>query len=112
MKKFLVLYKASAAAFAQAMKSTPEQQKAGMEAWMTWSKKAGPSIVDMGAPLGKAMRVTPGGASQTTNDLGGYSILQGESKEAVAESLKGHPHFMMGDSSIEVVELMPMPGTT
>jgi hypothetical protein len=112
MKKFLVLYKASASAFEQAMKSTPEQQKAGMEVWMAWGKKAASSIVDMGAPLGKALRVTPGGASPIKNDLGGYSILQAESKEALAESLKGHPHFMMGpDTSIEITELMPMPGT-
>ena len=112
MKKFLVLYKASAASFQQAMKSTPEQQKAGMDAWMAWGKKAESSIVDMGAPLGKTLKVTPSGASPTTNDLGGYSVLQAESKEALAATLKGHPHFMMPESSIEIVELMPMPGTT
>jgi hypothetical protein len=45
------------------------------------------------------------------NDLGGYSILQAETKEALAETLKGHPHFMMGgNASIEIVELIPMPG--
>jgi hypothetical protein len=110
MKKFLVLYKASAASFAQAMKATPEQQKAGMEGWMTWGKKAAASIVDMGAPLGKAVRVTSAGAAPVSNDLGGFSIMQGESKEAVAETLKGHPHFTMADSTIEVVELMPIPG--
>jgi len=110
MKKFLVLYKASNSAFEQMKKSTPEQQKAGMEAWMTWSKKAASSIVDMGAPLGKSIRVTPTGQSPVTNDLGGYSILQAESKEALAETLKGHPHFMMPESSIEVIELMAMPG--
>jgi len=93
------------------MQASPEQQKKGMDEWMKWGEKAKTSIVDMGAPLGKAMRVTPKGASPVTNDLGGYSILQGESKEAVAESLKGHPHFLMKESSIEVVELMPMPGT-
>jgi hypothetical protein len=111
MKKFLVLYKAPTSAFEQMKKSTPEQQKAGMDAWMAWSKKAGSSIVDMGAPLGKSLRVTKGsGASPSTNDLGGYSILQGESKEAVAQSLKEHPHFMMSEGSIEVVELMQIPG--
>lgn len=111
MKKFLVLYKASAEAFKQAMSSTPEQQKAGMDAWMSWSKRASSSIVDIGAPLGKTMKVTPSGVSPTTNDIGGYSILQGESKEAVAETLKGHPHFeMLGDATIEVVELMAIPG--
>jgi hypothetical protein len=111
MKKFLVLYKASPAAFAQAMSSTPAQQKGGMDAWMAWGQKAAKSIVDMGAPLGKAMRVTPSGASPITNELGGYSILQAESKEALAETLKGHPHFTMADSSIEITELMPMPGS-
>jgi hypothetical protein len=112
MKKFLVLYKASAAEFAEAMKAAPAQQKAGMDAWMAWGQKAASAIVDMGAPLGKALRVTAKGASPVANDLGGYSILQAESKEALAEVLKGHPHFMMGPgSSIEITELMPMPGS-
>ena len=61
MKKFLVLYRASQAGFEQMMKSTPEQQKAGMAAWMNWSEKAAKSIVDMGAPLGKAVAVKKGG---------------------------------------------------
>jgi hypothetical protein len=110
MKKFLVLYKAPASSFEQMMKSTPEQQKAGMEAWTAWSKKAAASIVDMGAPLGKSLRVTKTGSSPTTNDLGGFSVLQADSKEALAEKLKGHPHFMMPEGTIEIVELMPMPG--
>lgn len=93
------------------MKSTPEQQKAGMDAWMGWMKKTQSAIVDMGGPLGKSLRVTPKGASPVVNDLGGYSILQAESKEDVAKMLEGHPHFMMGDgSTIEVVELMAVPG--
>ena len=112
MKKFLVLYKAPTSAFEQMKKSTPEQQKAGMDAWMAWGKKAASAIVDMGAPLGKSLRVTTGGASPSSNDLGGYSILQGESKEAIAETLKGHPHFMMPEGSIEVVELMAIPGAS
>jgi hypothetical protein len=110
MKKFLVLYKAPISAFEQMMKATPEQQKAGMEAWMAWGKRASSTIVDMGAPLGKSLRVTSAGAAPTQNDLGGYSILQGESKEAVAETLKGHPHFMMPGGFIDIVEVMPVPG--
>jgi hypothetical protein len=111
MKKFLVLYKASAAAFEKAMSSGPEEQKAGMDAWNAWGKKAASSIVDMGAPLGKTLLVTPKGASPSRNDLGGYSVLKGESKEAVAETMKGHPHFMMGDdATIEIVECMEIPG--
>jgi len=110
MKKFLVLYKAPLASFEQMMKATPEQQKSGMDAWTAWSKKASSSIVDLGAPLGKTLRVTKEGTAPTTNDLGGFSIMQAESKEALAPTLKGHPHFMMPGGTIEVVELMPMPG--
>src|SRR5262249_16867809 len=111
MKKFLVLYKAPISAFDQMKNATPEQQKAGMEAWMAWGKAAHSAIVDMGAPLGKSLRVTKdGGSSPVTNELGGYSILQAESKEALAATLKGHPHFMMPDGSIEIIEFLPMPG--
>ena len=112
MKKFLVLYKAPMSAFEQMKKATPEQQKAGMEAWMAWSKSAASSIVDMGAPLGKSVRVDKSGAAApASNELGGFSILQAESKEALAEKLKGHPHFHTPDGSIEIIEYLPMPGT-
>jgi hypothetical protein len=111
MKKFLVLYKAPTSGFEQMKKATPEQQKAGMDAWMTWAQKAAGSIVDMGAPLGKSVRVTTDGASEAaSNDLGGYSIMQAESKEALAAALKGHPHFMMPGGYVDVVDFMPMPG--
>jgi hypothetical protein len=110
MKKFLVLYKAPLASFDQMMQATPEQQKAGMDAWMAWSKKAASTIVDMGAPLGKSLKVTPTEATATRNELGGYSVLQAESKEALAETMKGHPHFMTPSGYIEIVEMMPLPG--
>jgi len=82
-----------------------------MKAWMAWAEKAKASIVDLGAPLGATLKVTPAGSSPTRNDLGGYSIMQGESKEALAATLKGHPHFMMPDGFIEIVDLIAMPGT-
>jgi len=110
MKKFLVLYRAPASGFEQMKSATTEQQKAGMDAWMAWGKKSASSIVDMGAPLGKAARVTPSETKPVTNDLGGYSILQAESKEALAATLDGHPHFMMPGGFIEIVEIMQIPG--
>jgi hypothetical protein len=110
MKKFLVLYRAPIASFDEMMKATPEQQKAGMEAWMVWSKKAANVIVDLGAPLGKSLQVKPSGASHTRNDLGGYSILQAESNEALAKALEGHPHFMTPGGFIDIVEIVALPG--
>lgn len=110
MKKFLVLYKAPQAAFEQMMKATPEQQKAGMDAWMAWSSRAKSLIVDMGGPLGKGMRYTNAGGSAQKNDLGGYSVMQAESTEALGKALENHPHYMMPDGWIEVTEIMPIPG--
>ena len=77
MKKFVVLYMASRADFEKMKEnSTPEQQKKGMDAWMKWMDTNKSSIVDGGAPLGKTKRVDSSGASNTKNEIGGYSIVQ------------------------------------
>jgi hypothetical protein len=112
MKKFLVLYMANRAEFEKMMKnSTPEQQKKGMEAWMKWMGDHKASIVDGGAPLGKSKRVDSKGASDTTNELGGYSVVQADSAEAATKIFgKDHPHLQMPSGRIEIVEIMPMPG--
>ena len=111
MKKFMVLYMAPLAAMEQTMSATPAQMKATMAEWQKWGDKNKKSIVDMGAPLGKTKRVTPAGASDAKNELGGYTIVQGESLDAVSKIFAGHPHFKMTkDAKIEIVEIMPMPG--
>jgi hypothetical protein len=112
MKKFMVLYMASGAEFEKMMKtSTPEQQQKGMAAWMAWMSANQASIVDGGAPLGKTKRVDAHGASDTRNDIGGYSIVQAESADAAAKLFgKEHPHLSMPGAWIELVEIMPLPG--
>jgi hypothetical protein len=112
MKKFMVLYMAFSADFEKMMKnSTPEQQKKGMDAWMKWMNANQASIVDGGAPLGKTKRVDANGASDTKNDVGGYSVVQAESHDAAAKLFgKEHPHLQMPGAWIEIVEVMPMPG--
>ena len=64
----------------------------------------------VGVSVSSASSPPPGGSSPSTNDLGGYSLMVAESKEALAELLKGHPHFMTPDGTIELVEIMPIPG--
>jgi len=108
MKKFLVLYRAPVSAREQMANATPEQAKAGMDAWMAWAGKAAKAIVDLGAPLGDTTAV--GGTETTGGKLGGYSILQGESVEQIRAVLDGHPHLMMPGASIEVIETLPIPG--
>ncbi|HKN30109.1 MAG TPA: hypothetical protein VJY34_20440 [Roseiarcus sp.] len=112
MKKFLVLYMADSDDFEDMMKnSTPEQQKKGMDAWMKWMGDNKASLVDGGAPLGKTKRVDEDGASDTKNDVGGYSIVQAESADAATELFdEDHPHLQMPGAWIEIIEIMQVPG--
>jgi hypothetical protein len=111
MKKFIALYMVPAAAMAQMGNSTPDQMKAGMDEWSKWGKMHLKAIVDMGAPLGKTKRFTTGGASDAKNEIGGYSIVQGDSLDAIANVFTGHPHLRMAPGAwIEITEFMPMPG--
>jgi YCII-related domain len=102
MTKFLVLYRGEQSAMELMARATPEQQQAGMQAWMTWAEKAGPAIVDLGAPLAPVADGGDGG-------LGGFSIMQAESAKALDAVLDGHPHTAQG-GTIEVYEFLPMPG--
>ena len=112
MKKFVVLYMASGPDFEKMKKnSNPEQQKKGMDAWMKWMDANKTAIVDGGAPLGKTKRVNSNGASNTKNEIGGYTIVQAESPDAATKIFgKDHPHLQMPGAWIEIIEIMPIPG--
>jgi hypothetical protein len=112
MSKYLVLYRASASPSEQMANATAEQMQAGMDAWMSWAKRAGDAVVDLGAPLGNGRHIGGGNASPSDSDVRGFSILQADSADAVFELLRDHPHLQTpGDSSLEVLEFLPMPGT-
>ena len=110
MKRFLVLYQADASAEEQMANATPEQAKAGMDAWMAWAGKASSAIVDLGAPLGTGTHVESGSSGSGRTHVRGYSVLQGASMDDVLRALDGHPHLMMPGASIEVLEALAMPG--
>lgn len=110
MKRFLVLYQSAASAEEQMARATPEQAKAGMDAWMAWAGKAASAIVDLGAPLGAGQHVESASRSAGATQIRGYSVLQAGSGDEVVRLLEGHPHLMMPGASIEVLEALPMPG--
>jgi hypothetical protein len=109
MKKFLVIYEAPVSAAEQMANATPEQAKAGMDAWMTRAKKAGNSIVDLGAPLGDPATFGRASAVNGGTKAVGYSVLQGESSEALTELLREHPHGRVPNFSIQFFECLPLP---
>jgi hypothetical protein len=111
MKKFLVLYRSTVPAMEQMKNVTPEQAKAGMEAWMSWAARAGSAIVDLGSPIMTAGSLNgPNQIGAGDAQVAGFSILQADSKEAVTALLRDHPHFMAPGASIQVFEFLPMPG--
>ncbi len=104
MPKYLVLYRSGMTASEQMAQNTPEQAQAGMEAWTAWAGQAGDAIVDLGSPTSV---VDPGGDSG--DPIGGYSILQADSPDALAALLERHPHKTTG-GTIETLEMLSMPG--
>ncbi len=107
MKKFLVLYRSTEAAIAEGASMTPEQRNAEMVKWTAWGTSAGTSLVDWGAPLGEfaVLRGSPG-----PTIVGGFSIVQADSLEAAKGLFDTHPHFGSTGDSIELLEMLPMPG--
>jgi hypothetical protein len=99
--KFLVLYKSDATAEQQMAESTPEQAEAGMAEWMAWHGKAESAIVDFGSPVGPA-------SAGADASIGGYSVLEADSREALDAVLEGHPHLQIG--TIDVHEFLALPG--
>jgi hypothetical protein len=88
--------------------ATPEQAQEGMDAWMSWAGKAGSAITDFGAPTQPV--ATVGAESQGGALVGGYTFMEADSVDDLKGLLDGHPHLMMDGASIEVLELLPVPG--
>jgi hypothetical protein len=107
MKKFLVLYRSTVSAQQQMANSTPEQGKAGMDAWMGWAKRSGAALVEMGAPLGDSTLIK---GATGPGFIGGYSIVQADSVDAAKRLFDAHPHFEAPGGAIELLELLAMPG--
>ena len=104
MTKYLILYRSSSSARDMMSQASPEEAKAGMDAWMTWAQAAGPAVVDLGSPLAPNT-ATPSG----TDQVGGFSILEADSPQALEALLADHPHKAQG-GTIESFEFLAMPG--
>jgi len=90
--------------------TSAENRKKSMQEWGEWMKKHMANFADAGAPVGKTTHVTSSGATDTSNDIGGYSIVQAESKEAAAALFADNPHLQMPGAIVELMEIVPMPG--
>ena len=94
MKKFIAIYHAPAEAMAQSVNATPEEREAGMKLWFDWKENNGDKVIELGAPLGGGLSITPDGQlTDSTKEVAGYSFVQGESQEDAQKLFDGHPHL-------------------
>jgi len=110
MGKFMLLYKGPATEPADMQ---PEAAQAVMAKWAEWMQGVGSALADMGAPMNKTgVSVVDDGSTGTTEQLNGYSILEASDLKAATALCAGHPFLSDSDGkfSIEVYELLPVPG--
>lgn len=109
MKKYFVVYHATAEAVASWKSMDSETMKAGMQEWQRWLDAHTTAFVDKGASLGKTKQVNMRGVADSKNDLIGYAVVEAESHEAAANMFVDHPNAKMTGGSIEVIEYIDMP---
>jgi hypothetical protein len=115
MSKYLLLYRSATSPEDQIANASPDEAQAGMDAWTEWANRAGSALVDFGTPttaVGSVGRAgsAAGSAGSAGGFVGGYSIMQAESTDALKRMLEDHPHLTTDDSSIEIYELLDVPG--
>lgn len=92
--------------------SSPEQGQQHFARYMDWLNGLGEAAVSPANPLANTHCVAPDGShtegSQTT--MSGFTIIEADSMEAALAIARACP-FLDLDGSLEVSELMPMPGS-
>ncbi|MBX4190754.1 hypothetical protein KW794_01565 [Candidatus Saccharibacteria bacterium] len=103
MAKFMILYSSTMSARDTMANSTPEQMKASMKEWVKWQETAGKTFkMEWGLPLQPVGKISSTGVTDSDSHVSGYATAEGDSKDALIELLKTHPHLQRPESSIDV----------
>jgi hypothetical protein len=57
-----------------------------------------------------ALASSQSGVSDTKNEIMLYSVVEAETLDVAAKAFANHPHLQIPQSSIEIMEIRPMPG--
>lgn len=91
--------------------SSPEEGKAHREQWQQWLVKLGDAVVSPANPLMHTHTVAPDGnvtvGGSTT--MSGFTIVEADSMDSALGMAQACP-FLAINGSLEVSELMQMPG--
>jgi len=91
--------------------SSPEEGKQHFSKYMDWLSSLGDAAVSPANPLKDTSTVNSDGTVSTggTTSMSGFTIIEADSMEAALVIAKACPFLDVG-GSLEVSELMPMPG--
>lgn len=111
MGRFLILFNAPEPMSEFMTRSTPEERKAGLEAWIKWRSEAEKTVkFEFGAVVQAIQRIQKDGLAKSPNQAANYAFAEAESKDDVMNALKTHPHLRRADATIDVLEILHMPG--
>ena len=83
-----------------------------MEKWKAWAASLGAALINPGTPVGVTKVLTADGVSgnPSPHPIAGFSMIKAENMDAALELLKNCPHLHMFHGTLEVSEMMQMPG--
>jgi hypothetical protein len=92
--------------------SSPEQGQRHFARYREWLSALGDAAISPANPLGPTSTVNPDGSVSAggSTSMSGYTIVQADSMDAALAMAKSCPFLDIG-GSLEVSELMRMPGT-
>ncbi|MFT4937643.1 MAG: hypothetical protein ACI88A_000660 [Paraglaciecola sp.] len=91
--------------------ATPEKGKQHFTKYKEWLATLGDAIISPANPFRKTHTINPDGkvSAASISSMSGYTIIEAKSIEAAIEHAKTCPFLDIG-GSLEVSEIMPMPG--
>jgi len=100
MSKYLLLYMSPVSPQDQMANASPEEGQAGMDA-----------LVDFGSPVAAAGSIghINAGPESAGKYVGGYSIMEADSADALRSMLEDHPHLMLDGATIYFFEFLELP---
>ena len=86
--------------------ASPEEGQAHRAKWMAWIQSLGDKVVNPGTPLMNSQQIGP----SVDVVLKGFAVVRVDSMEEAIEIAHADPFLSLGGGTIQVAEMMQMPG--
>jgi hypothetical protein len=109
MTKYMILHNSAQSAKEVMSSASAEEKQKAMQEWLQWREDAKKvAKLEFGLPLQPVVRITQDGVEDSVTKVSGYATVEAESREDLIELLKTHPHMKRADTSIDLLEMIPL----